>query len=218
MIFNGSGDSFRHKGLRMRLVDELRQKGITNDFVLAAIGNVPRHLFMESSFVKFAYQDMAFPIEAGQTISQPYTVAFQTELLEVKAGDIVLEVGTGSGFQAAVLMEMGVTLYSIERQRELFRKSVPFLQSLGYRGQFFYGDGYVGLPNFAPFDRIIVTAGAPFVPHDLLLQLKIGGIMVIPIGQVQQNMFKIVRLSDDEFEQQDLGRCAFVPMLEGVNK
>ncbi len=211
-------DTYRHKGLRLRLVAELRAKGIRDERVLEAINRVPRHLFLESSFVNFAYQDKAFPIAAGQTISQPYTVAFQTQTLGVEKGEKVLEVGTGSGFQAAVLMEMGASLFSIERQQALFQRSIPFLQSLGYRGRFFFGDGYQGLPEWAPFDKIIVTAGAPYVPEALLLQLKIDGVMVIPVGDDVQNMIKIVRLSDDEFEQVDLGACAFVPMLEGVNK
>ncbi|MBP8791384.1 MAG: protein-L-isoaspartate(D-aspartate) O-methyltransferase [Breznakibacter sp.] len=211
-------DTYRHKGLRLRLVAELRAKGIRDERVLEAINRVPRHLFLESSFVNFAYQDKAFPIAAGQTISQPYTVAFQTQTLGVEKGEKVLEVGTGSGFQAAVLMEMGASLFSIERQQALFQRTIPFLQSLGYRGRFFFGDGYQGLPEWAPFDKIIVTAGAPYVPEALLVQLKIDGVMVIPVGDDVQNMIKIVRLSDDEFEQVDLGACAFVPMLEGVNK
>ncbi len=211
-------DTYRHKGLRLRLVAELRAKGIRDERVLEAINRVPRHLFLESSFVNFAYQDKAFPIAAGQTISQPYTVAFQTQTLGVEKGEKVLEVGTGSGFQAAVLMEMGASLFSIERQQALFQRTIPFLQTLGYRGRFFFGDGYQGLPEWAPFDKIIVTAGAPFVPEALLLQLKVNGVMVIPVGDNVQNMIKIVRLSNDEFEQVDLGACAFVPMLEGVNK
>lgn len=211
-------DTYRHKGLRLRLVAELRDKGIHDEQVLAAINRVPRHLFLESGFVKFAYQDKAFPIAAGQTISQPFTVAFQTQTLGVQRGEKVLEVGTGSGFQAAVLMEMGASLFSIERQQALFQRTIPFLKALGYRGHFFFGDGYQGLPEWAPFDKIIVTAGAPYVPEALLLQLKINGVMVIPVGQDVQNMIKIVRLSLDEFEQVDLGDCAFVPMLEGVNK
>lgn len=211
-------DTYRHKGLRLRLVAELRAKGIRDERVLEAINRVPRHLFLESSFVNFAYQDKAFPIAAGQTISQPYTVAFQTQTLGVEKGEKVLEVGTGSGFQAAVLMEMGASLFSIERQQALFQRTIPFLQTLGYRGRFFFGDGYQGLPEWAPFDKIIVTAGAPFVPEALLLQLKVNGVMVIPVGDDVQNMIKIVRLSNDEFEQVDLGTCAFVPMLEGVNK
>ncbi len=211
-------DSYRHKGLRMRLMAELEQKGITSSAVLKAIGNVPRHLFIESGFINFAYKDMAFPIAAGQTISQPYTVAFQTQLLNIAKGEKVLEVGTGSGYQAAVLAEMGASLYTIERQYELYRITKPLLESMGYHIRFYFGDGYKGLPDEAPFNKIIVTAGAPFVPEALLLQLAVGGVMVIPVGDVKQKMIKIVRLSDEEFEQTDMGICAFVPMLEGINR
>ncbi len=211
-------DTYRHKGMRLRLCAELHGKGIVDEAVLQAVAEVPRHLFLESGFVNFAYKDMAFPIAAGQTISQPYTVAYQSQLLEVRKGDKVLEVGTGSGYQAAVLAEMGALLYTIERQYELYRTTKPFLESLGYHIRFYFGDGYKGLPDEAPFDKIIVTAGAPFVPEALLLQLAVGGIMVIPVGDVKQKMIKIVRLSDEEFEQTDMGACAFVPMLEGVNK
>ncbi len=211
-------DTFRHKGLRLRLVQELRNKGITDNKVLNAIGAIPRHLFLDSSFVNFAYQDKPFPIAAGQTISQPYTVALQTQLLELKPNDKVLEVGTGSGYQAAVLMQLGMRLFSIERQRELYTWSTGLLTKLGYSGRFFLGDGYEGLPTFGPFDKIIVTAGAPELPRKLLIQLKIGGIMIIPIGGAQQIMTKIVRLAEDDFEQIQIGHCAFVPMLAGVVK
>ncbi len=215
MIHN---DSYRHKGLRNKLVQTLRQKGISNEDVLTAIGRVPRHLFIESGFVNFAYQDKAFPIAAGQTISQPYTVAYQTELLELKPGDKVLEIGTGSGYQAVVLIEMGVDLYSIERQNELFNKTNRLLKNLGYNAHLFLGDGYKGLPAFAPFDKIIITAGAPFIPKDLLLQLGHGGRLIIPLGEREQIMTKIVRINEDDFEQISLGSCAFVPMLEGIVK
>jgi protein-L-isoaspartate(D-aspartate) O-methyltransferase len=211
-------DSYRHKGLRNKLVQILRQKSISNEDVLNAIGKVPRHLFIESGFVNFAYQDKAFPIGAGQTISQPYTVAYQTQLLDLKPGDKVLEIGTGSGYQAAVLIEMGVDLYSIERQSELYNKTSKLLKSLGYDAHFFLGDGYKGLPAFAPFDKIIITAGAPFIPKDLLLQLSHGGRLIIPLGEEEQIMTKIVRINDKEFERTELGFCAFVPMLEGVVK
>jgi len=211
-------DSFRHKGMRNRLVQELVQKGIVDQAVLQAIGSVPRHLFLESGFVKFAYQDKAFPIAAGQTISQPYTVALQSQLLEIKSGDKVLEVGTGSGYQAAVLIAMGVRLFSIERQRELYQRSVRLLRDLGFQGRFFLGDGYEGMPSNAPFDKVIVTAGAPFIPRELLLQLKIGGIMVIPLGDKKQVLTRIIRIDEDEFEQQEIEECAFVPMLKGVVK
>ena len=209
-------DSFRHKGMRQRLVQELIGKGIKDKNVLEAIGKVPRHLFLDSSFVSFAYQDKAFPIAAGQTISQPYTVALQSELLNVQRGDVILEVGTGSGYQAAVLVQMGVKLFSIERQKELYVRSNNLLKQIGYRGRFFLGDGYEGLPSFAPFDKIIVTAGAPFIPEKLLLQMKIGGIMVIPVGDKQQTMMRIKRLTEDDFEQEQVGQCAFVPMLKGT--
>ncbi|MCU4165804.1 protein-L-isoaspartate(D-aspartate) O-methyltransferase [Carboxylicivirga caseinilyticus] len=209
-------DSFRHKGMRQRLVQELVRKNITDNKVLEAIGRVPRHLFLDSSFVSFAYQDKAFPIAAGQTISQPYTVALQSQLLNISAGEKVLEVGTGSGYQAAVLIEMGVKLFSIERQKELFTRSTHLLKQIGYSGRFFLGDGYEGLSSFAPFDKVIVTAGAPFLPEKLLLQMKIGGIMVIPLGDKKQVMTRITRLSEDDFEQEQIGECAFVPMLKGT--
>ncbi len=212
-------DTFRHKGLRARLVEELVAKGITNRAVLAAINAVPRHLFLDSSFVKFAYQDKAFPIGAGQTISQPSTVALQSQLLNVGAGARVLEVGTGSGYQSAVLTEMGINVFSIERQPELFKKTQTFLPSLGYnRLRLFLGDGYEGLPDLAPFDAILVTAGAASLPQKLLVQLKIGAVMVVPIGTSKQVMTRIRRLSDDNFEQETFGECAFVPMLSGVAK
>ncbi len=211
-------DSYRHKGLRMRLVQEIAQKGIKDEIVLNAIGKIPRHLFLESGFMQFAYKDKPFPIGKGQTISQPYTVAFQTELLQVKQGDKVLEVGTGSGYQAAVLLEVGAKVYTIERQKELYDKTKIFLPRLGYRPLFFYGDGYEGLPQFAPFDHIIVTAGAPSIPESLLTQIAVGGNMVIPVGGDTQHMIRITRLSETEFEQEDYGRFAFVPMLKGTEK
>lgn len=210
-------DTFRHKGLRQRLVNELAQKNITNKEVLAAIGRIPRHLFMDSSFINFAYQDKAFPIAAGQTISQPYTVALQTQLLELLPGEKVLEVGTGSGYQAAVLMELDTKLFSIERQRELYTRTSRLLSHMGYKGRFYLGDGYEGLPGHAPFDKIIVTAGAPFIPEQLLLQLKIGGFLVIPLGDKEQIMTRIKRLDVDDFERETFGTCAFVPMLKGIS-
>jgi len=210
-------DSFRYQGLRRRLVDELKARGITDRVVLAAIGKVPRHLFMDSSFVQFAYRDKAFPIGAGQTISQPYTVAFQSQLLKVNAGSKVLEVGTGSGYQAAVLAEMGVDLYSVERQSSLYKKCKTLLPAIGYpKIRLFLGDGYAGLPGFQPFDAILVTAGALSVPRQLLLQLKVGGTLVVPVGSKVQEMTRVVRLSDDEFEQQCFGSFQFVPMLPGI--
>jgi protein-L-isoaspartate(D-aspartate) O-methyltransferase len=210
-------DSYRHQGLRRILVDGLMARGITDRAVLGAIRRVPRHLFMDSSFVQYAYRDKAFPIGSGQTISQPYTVAFQTQLLKVDAGSKVLEVGTGSGYQAAVLAEMGVDLYSIERQTSLYNKCKTLLPAIGYpKIRLFLGDGYAGLPGFEPFDAILVTAGALNVPRQLLLQLKIGGALVVPVGSQVQEMTRVVRLSDDEFEQQCFGSFQFVPMLHGV--
>ena len=168
-------DTYKHKGLRKQLVKQIRDKGITDEAVLEAINKIPRHLFLDSSFLEFAYQDKPFPIGSGQTISQPYTVAFQTELCEVKQGDKVLEIGTGSGYQACVLEEMGAKVFTIERQRKLFTRSKKFLAELGYKAKVFYGDGYKGLPAFAPFDKILVTAGAPALPAGLSEQLNTGG-------------------------------------------
>ena len=200
-------------------MDDLRGKGVGGEEVLRAINAVPRHLFLDSSFVHLAYKDIAFPIGAGQTISQPSTVARQTELLEVLPGNKVLEVGTGSGYQAAVLGQMGIDLYSIERQSELYKKCCQMLPMLGYpKIKLFLGDGYEGLPDVAPFDAILVTAGAEEIPAKLLLQIKIGGVMVVPIGSKVQIMTRIRRLSDDEFEQEEFGECAFVPMLNGINQ
>ena len=211
-------DTFKHKGLRQQLVAVLKDKGITDANVLKAIGNVPRHLFMDSSFLDYAYKDMAFPIAADQTISQPYTVGFQTELLQVKKDDKILEIGTGSGYQAAVLCELGARVYSIERQQELFKKTSMFLPKIGYRAKkLIFGDGYKGLPEEAPFDSIIVTAGAPFVPKPLLSQLKIGGRLVIPIGENKQIMTLIIRTDTKEFEQYEFGEFRFVPLLVDKN-
>jgi len=211
-------DTFKHKGLRQKLVNTLISKGITNDDVLNAIGKIPRHLFMDSGFLDHAYQDKAFPIAADQTISQPYTVAFQTELLQVKKGDKVLEIGTGSGYQAAVLCELGAKVYSIERQQELFKKTSKFLPKLGYRAKkLIFGDGYKGLVEEAPFDSIIVTAGAPFIPKPLLAQLKINGRLVIPVGEDVQTMTLYIRTSDKEFEKHEFGEFRFVPLLEDKN-
>lgn len=207
----------RHQGLRKKLIDGLKIKGIRNEKVLEAIGKVPRHLFMESTFIQFAYKDQAFPIGAGQTISQPYTVAVQTQLLELEKGDKVLEVGTGSGYQAAVLLEMGAKVFTIERQKELYMKVHKFLPEIGYNPACFFGDGYKGLPNFAPFDKIIVTAGATSVPEDLKQQLTINGRMVIPVGhEHRQEMTVITRISENEFRSEKHGDFVFVPLLKGT--
>lgn len=207
-------DTFRHKGLRRQLVSLLREKGIEDNDVLKAIETVPRHLFLNSSFIEHAYEDKAFPIGAGQTISRPHTVAFQTELLELKRGDKVLEIGTGSGYQTSILLEMGAKLYTVERQKELFDKTKIFLPSIGYTTKFFYGDGYKGIPAFAPYDKIIITAGAPSIPDALLNQLKVGGRMVIPIGDKVQIMTLIEKIADKKFEKTEFGEFKFVPLLE----
>jgi len=208
-------DSFKHKGLRKKLIQTIKSKGINNKNVLSAIGKVPRHLFMDSGFIDHAYQDKAFPIGADQTISQPFTVAFQTELLEINKGDKVLEVGTGSGYQAAVLCELGANVFSIERQGELYKKVINFLPSINYYPKkIIYGDGYKGLEEEAPFDSIIVTAGAPFVPKTLLNQLKIGGRLVIPIGENIQVMTLYIRVSEKKFNMKEYGEFQFVPLLK----
>lgn len=211
-------DTFKHKGMRQQLVEVVRNKGIIDENVLNALGKVPRHLFMDSGFLDHAYQDKAFPIAADQTISQPYTVAFQTELLQVKKDDKILEIGTGSGYQAAILIEMGAKVYSIERQLELFKQTSKFLPKLGYRAKkIIFGDGYKGLKEEAPFDGIIVTAGAPFVPKPLLSQLKIGGRLVIPVGESIQVMTLFIRKGAKDFEKHEFGEFRFVPLLEDKN-
>jgi len=215
MIIN---DSNRHKGLRNQLVSTIIDKGIKNKKVLEAISKVPRHLFMDSGFVDFAYQDKPFPIGSDQTISQPYTVAFQSELLQVEPGQKILEIGTGSGYQTAVLIELKAEVYSIERQKELFTKVKQFLPKVGYvPKKLEYGDGYLGMPEYAPFDSIIVTAGAPYLPKALLGQLKIGGKLVIPIGDDVQVMTVFTRSSEKKFEKLEYGDFRFVPMLKEKN-
>ncbi|NLB93624.1 MAG: protein-L-isoaspartate(D-aspartate) O-methyltransferase [Bacteroidales bacterium] len=210
-------DNIRHQGMRKRLVEGLKIKGIRDENVLEALSKVPRHLFMESSFLNFAYKDQAFPIGAGQTISQPYTVAFQTQLLQVEKNDKILEIGTGSGYQAAVLLEMGARVYTIERQKELFQRVQAFLLEIGYNPACFFGDGYEGLPAFAPFDKILVTAGAATIPESLKNQLKTGGRLVIPVGKANhQEMLVIVRISENEFKTEKHGGFVFVPLLKGV--
>ena len=211
-------DTHKHQGLRNHLVKTIKRKGISDQNVLSAIGNVPRHLFMDSGFIDFSYQDQAFPIAADQTISQPYTVAYQTELLHVQPNQHILEIGTGSGYQAAVLIEMGARVYTIERQKELFKKTKLFLPKLGYKPKkIIFGDGYKGLPENAPFDGIIVTAGAPFVPKPLLEQLKIGGRLVIPVGEDIQTMTLYIRTGEKDFEKHERGKFRFVPMLKKKN-
>lgn len=214
-------DEYLFQGKRRRLVDQLKTKGISDEQVLKAIEKIPRHLFFDQStarpaMLEHAYSDKALPIGAGQTISHPFTVAFQTEKLEIKAGEKVLEIGTGCGYQTAVLVEMGAKVFSIERQKSLYDKTKLFLPYLGYKSvRLFYGDGYKGLPQHAPFDKIIVTAGAPYLPNDLLFQLRIGGIMVIPIGDGdQQEMYILKKTSENSFERQVLGKFKFVPLLQ----
>jgi len=211
-------DTLKHRGMRNKLADILIAKGIVDTNVLDAIRNVPRHLFMDSSFEGHAYQDKAFPIAADQTISQPYTVAFQTELLEIEPGHKVLEIGTGSGYQTAILLQLKAKVYTIERQLELFKKTNLFFKKMGYRPKkVIFGDGYKGLPELAPFDSIVVTAGAPEVPKALMSQLKVGGRLVIPVGVEEQIMTMFIRKSEKEFEKKELGAFRFVPLLEDKN-
>ena len=208
-------DTYRHKGLRKALVDSLREKGIRDEKVLEAINNVPRHWFMDSSFLEYAYNDKPFPIGAGQTISQPYTVTRQTELLKVKSGMKVLEIGTGSGYQACVLGELGAKVYTIERQKKLYQKTKEFLKKFPYRIKIFYDDGNKGLPAFAPFDRILITAAAPEIPQTLIEQLKPGGIIVAPVGKGDiQEMLRITKNEDGTLETEHFGSFKFVPMLK----
>jgi protein-L-isoaspartate(D-aspartate) O-methyltransferase len=212
-------DTYRHKGLRKQLVDSLRQKGITDERVLNAINNIPRHYFLDSAFDKVAYEDRAFPIAESQTISQPYTVAYQTQLLEAKQHEKVLEIGTGSGYQAIVLAEMGAKVFTIERQKKLFDEHRKFILRDKYLNiKYFYGDGYEGLPTFAPFDKIIVTAAASYVPPKLIGQLKNGGMMVIPVGEgTVQKMMRIHKEPDGSVTEEVLDNFSFVPMVEGRN-
>jgi len=208
----------KHQGLRNQLVSLLKEKGIVDKYVLEAINKIPRHLFLNSTFADFAYQDKAFPIGEGQTISQPYTVAFQTQLLEVKKDHKILEIGTGSGYQTAVLFLMGAKVYSVERQNKLFKQTSVLLPKLGIRPKHLsFGDGYKGLPDHAPFDSIIVTAGAPTIPKALMAQLKIGGRLVIPLGEEKQIMTLLIRKNETQFEKHEFGDFKFVPLLENKN-
>jgi protein-L-isoaspartate(D-aspartate) O-methyltransferase len=212
-------DSLRHKGMRRQLIEELTAKGIQNKAILEAFDATPRHFFLDLAFINQAYSNTAFQIGAGQTISHPFTVAFQTDLLDVKKGTKVLEIGTGSGFQTSILCALGAKVFSIERQRELFLKAKLVINKLGHNPKLFYGDGYKGQPSYAPFDRVLVTCGAPFVPDALLEQLAVGGILVIPIGEgAKQIMTKITKVSDTEFDSQTFGDFSFVPMLERTAK
>lgn len=212
-------DSYRHKGLRKQLAEQLREKGIKDERVLRAIGQLPRHFFLDKAFEEWAYQDKPFPIGKDQTISQPYTVAYQTSLLEVKKRDKVLEIGTGSGYQAAILALLGARVHTVERQELLYERAKALLQQLEIGNvRCYLRDGYKGLPEFAPFDKIIVTAGAKEVPKPLLQQLRIGGCLVIPVGEQAQRMKRITRLDEDNYEHEDFANFRFVPFVKGVNK
>ena len=207
-------DTFRHKGLRKQLIADIRKKGVISEPVLAALENVPRHFFIESSFLEFAYQDKPFPIGSGQTISQPFTVAFQTELLSIERGMRILEIGTGSGYQACVLADLGAKVFTVELQRKLFTKTRELLLKMPYKVQIFLGDGYKGLPTYAPFDRILITAAAPEIPKDLITQLKPNGILVIPLGGGDdQEMLRITKLPDSQLKTEKFGAFRFVPLL-----
>lgn len=212
-------DNYRQRGLRKQLVLELSQKGIQNKQVLEAIMAVPRHLFLDKAFEEWAYKDNAFPIDCDQTISQPYTVAFQTSLLDLQPKDKVLEIGTGSGYQACVLLEMGVKVYTIERHKTLYDKTEKLLTKIGYKSiRTFFGDGYLGLPRFAPFDKILITAAVPEIPSTLIDQLKPGGILVIPLDDHKQSqtMMRVYKLHDGSLKKDSFGQFRFVPMLQGV--
>lgn len=210
-------DTYRHKGLRKKLIDSIRDKGITDENVLDAMLNIPRHFFLDTALQDIAYEDRAFPIAEGQTISQPYTVAYQTQLLQVKPYDKVLEIGTGSVYQASVLAEMGAQVFTIERQKKLYEKNNNFIFKSKYPGiKFFYGDGFEGLPTYAPFDKIIITAAAPEIPRKLVEQLKTGGRMVLPVDEGKyQRMLRITKNGDGSYEEEAFNNFSFVPMLKG---
>lgn len=212
-------DTYRHKGLRKKLVEIVKNKGITDEKVLNALNNVPRHFFLDSAFDELAYEDRAFPIAEGQTISQPYTVAYQSQLMDLKPFLKVLEIGTGSAYQAVVLAELGAQVYTIERQKKLFDQNKTFDFLKKYRSiKFFYGDGYEGLPTYAPFDRVLITAAAPEIPPRLMEQLKPGGMMVIPVGVGEvQRMMRITRLENGAVKEELFDSFSFVPMLGGKN-
>jgi protein-L-isoaspartate(D-aspartate) O-methyltransferase len=208
-------DTFKHKGMRKMLISELREKGIDDERILNAFDKVPRHFFLDNAFAQQAYSNMAFQIGSGQTISHPYTVAFQTLLLDIQKGEKILEIGSGSGFQTCILCELGAKVFSIERHKSLHLKAKSILRYLNYNARLSFGDGYKGLPTFAPFDKMIITCGAPDIPMELINQLKIGGVMIIPIGEgAEQLMKKITKTSEAEFEVEDFGVFKFVPMLE----
>jgi protein-L-isoaspartate(D-aspartate) O-methyltransferase len=207
-------DNYREKGARKQLVDILKKKGIEDEQILKAIGKVPRHYFFDETFWNQAYRDIAFPIGEGQTISQPYTVAYQTQLLHIKKGDKVLEIGTGSGYQSCILLELGAKVYTIERQEKLYERTIQVLPYMGYKPNFFLGDGSKGIAEHAPYDKIIVTAGAPLVPEILLKQLKIGGILVIPVGDNEsQKMVTILKTAENDYEKHTLDTFRFVPLV-----
>ena len=207
-------DNYRERGARKKLVEHLKSRGIADENVLNAIGKIPRHFFFDETFWNQAYKDIAFPIGGGQTISQPYTVAYQTELLHIKKGDKVLEIGTGSGYQTCVLMEVGAQVFTIERQESIYNHTIKVLPGMGYNANFYFGDGSIGRVESAPYDKIIVTAGAPFVPEILLKQLKIGGILVIPVGsEHSQVMVTVIRVSENDYEKIELDTFRFVPLV-----
>jgi protein-L-isoaspartate(D-aspartate) O-methyltransferase len=211
-------DTFKHKGMRRQLVSELRQKGISDEKILDAFMAIPRHFFLDLVFDNQAYSNVAFQIGAGQTISHPFTVAFQTQLLDLKKGEKVLEIGTGSAFQTCILCQLGMKVFTIERQKELYLKAKKIVEHFNFNPRMFFGDGYKGQSAFAPYDKILITCGAPFIPEELLKQLKVGGVLVIPVGNLEkQEMIRIKKIDDSNFEQENFGEFSFVPMLENRN-